>query len=421
MIRLALKNIWARKKKSGWLLAELVAVSVILWHLLDPLMVQTYVDCLPDGYDSENLYRIEMNEYPAASSFYRADAGEREQRIENMWQIRERVSRYSGVESATFQIEGLAPGSMACLFGLNAVSDTLMRMFTVFFVPKSDYFTTFRYRTFDGPSPKQLDQMDFNGSERVFTEPYLPDGSVLGWNGDGGNKVCVVASLYPIKIRTTLPPQQVDFHRRQTPENTSAIVFRLRDGIDPDAFLADFREWAGKELQLGNYYVSNIISYQEFIRQSTSSADYDYLMKVILACFFLFCIFFGVSGTFWMQTRSRCEEIGILKSFGATSGRILRLFLFEGLGLVTVAVLLGCVIYLQYALHSGLYFPKDVYLSQDMYSSAYVHYWFESFGLHFAVVSAVVWLLMMLIVGFGIYVPMRGISRIAPTEALHEE
>ena len=28
MIRLALKNIWVRKKRSGWLLAELVAVSV---------------------------------------------------------------------------------------------------------------------------------------------------------------------------------------------------------------------------------------------------------------------------------------------------------------------------------------------------------------------------------------------------------
>ena len=421
MIRLALKNIWARKKRSGWLLAELVAVSVILWHLLDPLMVQTYVNCLPDGFESENLYRIELNEYPSVSSFYRADAGEREQRIENMWHIRERVSSYSGVESATFQIEGLAPGSMACMFGRNAVSDTLINMFTVYFVPKSDYFTTFRYRTFDGPSPKQLDQMDFNGSERVFTEPYLPEGSVLGWNGDGGNKVCVVASLYPVKMRMTLPPQQVEFRRRETPEYAGGIVFRLRDGIDPDDFLPAFRDWAKNELQLGNFYVGNIESYQDFIRKTTSSADYDYLMKVILACFFLFCVFFGVSGTFWMQTRSRCEEIGILKSFGATSGRILRLFLFEGLGLVTVAVLLGCVIYLQYAMHSGLYFPKDVYLSQDLFGSPYVHYWFESFKEHFLIVSGVVWLLMVLIVSFGIYVPMRGISRIAPTEALHEE
>lgn len=421
MIRLALKNIWACKKRSGWLLAELVAVSIILWHLLDPLMVQTYVDCLPDGFDSENLYRIELNEYPSESSFYRADAGEHEQRIENVWRIRERVSRYSGVESATFQIGALAPGSTACLLGRNAISDTLMSVFTVHFVPKSDYFTTFRYRTFEGLSPKQLDQMDYHSSEFVCTDPHFPGKSVLGWNGEGDNEVRVVASLYPVKMRMTLPPQQVEFLQRETPENAWAIVFRLRDGIDPDDFLPAFRDWAKNELQLGNYYVGNIESYQDFIKQSTSSADYDYLIKVILACFFLFCAFFGVSGTFWMQTRSRCEEIGILKSFGATSGRTLRLFLFEGIGLVTVAVLLGCVIYLQYALHSGLYFPQDVYFSQETCCSPYVRYWYESFRQHFLIVSGVVWLLMVLIVSFGIYVPMRGISRITPTEALHEE
>ena len=166
---------------------------------------------------------------------------------------------------------------------------------------------------------------------------------------------------------------------------------------------------------MGNYYVSRVDPYQNFVKYSTTYVEQDYLQKMILACFFLFCIFFGVSGTFWMQTRSRCEEIGILKSFGATSGRILRLFLFEGLGLVTVAVLLGCVIYLQYAMHSGLYMP------QNLCCSPYVHYWFESFKEHFLIVSGVVWLLMVLIVSFGIYVPMRGISRIAPTEALHEE
>ena len=116
-----------------------------------------------------------------------------------------------------------------------------------------------------------------------------------------------------------------------------------------------------------------------------------------------------------MQTRARREEIGILKSFGATSGKMVRLFLLEGLILTTVSVFLGAVIYLQYALHTGLYQPENTCLSPFM------HYWYESFKLHYLIVSAVVWLLMVLIVSFGVYVPVRGISRIAPTEALHEE
>lgn len=418
MIRLALKNIWVRKKRSGWLLAELVAVAVILCHLMDPLIVQTYVNCLPAGYDPENLYRVAFMEYDPASLRYSKEAAEDDVREENMWRIRDRVGRYPGVESATFQAGSTTPGSQSYQISAIWWTDSLnVPVFCMGFVPKSNYFTTFRYQTVGGLSPQQLDRMELKHSDHILTETYMPDGPIFGRTLQDVFKIHeepVVATLLPVKINMNIPPQQVEFEIKKARE-AQAIVFRLRDDIDPSAFLTNFREWADKELQLGNYYVTRVESYQDFIRYSTTYFEYDYLLKVLLACFFLFCIFFGVSGTFWMQTRSRCEEIGILKSFGATSGRLLRLFLFEGIGLATVAVLLGCTIYLQYALHSGLYMPDN------MCCSAYVHYWFEFFGIHFAVVSAVVWLLMMLIVGFGIYVPMRGISRIAPTEALHEE
>ena len=418
MIRLALKNIWARKKRSGWLLAELVAVAIILCHLMDPLIVQTYVNSLPDGYDPENLYRVAIKEYEPVSIRFDKDAAEDEVREKNMWYIRDRVARYPGVESATFQVGNTTPGSLS--YSVSAVwwTDSLkVSVFCIGFVPKSDYFTTFRYQTVVGASPQQLDRMELKGREHILTETYMPDGPIFGRTLKdllGIAEEPVIATLLPVKINMNIPPQQVQFEKKNA-RGAQAIVFRLRDDVDPDEFLADFREWADKELQLGNYYVSRVDPYQNFVKYSTTYVEQDYLQKMILACFFLFCIFFGVSGTFWMQTRSRCEEIGILKSFGATSGRILRLFLFEGLGLVTVAVLLGCVIYLQYALKSGLYMP------QNLCCSPYVHYWFESFKEHFLIVSGVVWLLMMLIVSFGIYVPMRGISRIAPTEALHEE
>ena len=418
MIRLALKNIWARKKRSGWLLAELVAVAIILCHLMDPLIVQTYVNSLPDGYDPENLYRVAIKEYEPVSIRYDKDVAEDEVREKNMWYIRDRVARYPGVESATFQVGNTTPGSLS--YSVSAVwwTDSLkVSVFCIGFVPKSDYFTTFRYQTVVGASPQQLDRMELKGREHILTETYMPDGPIFGRTLKdllGIAEEPVIATLLPVKINMNIPPQQVQFEKKNA-RGAQAIVFRLRDDVDPDEFLADFREWADKELQQGNYYVSRVDPYQNFVKYSTTYVEQDCLQKMILASFFLFCIFFGVSGTFWMQTRSRCEEIGILKSFGATSGRILRLFLFEGLGLVTVAVLLGCVIYLQYALKSGLYMP------QNLCCSPYVHYWFESFKEHFLIVSGVVWLLMMLIVSFGIYVPMRGISRIAPTEALHEE
>ena len=376
------------------------------------------MNSLPDGYDPENLYRVAFQEYSDVSIRYDKDAAEDEVREKNMWYIRDRVARYPGVESATFQVGNTTPGSLS--YSVSAVwwTDSLkVPVFCIGFVPKSDYFTTFRYQTVAGASPQQLDRMELKGREHILTETYMPDGPIFGRTLKdllGISEEPVVATLLPVKINMNIPPQQVQFEKMNA-RDAQAVVFRLRDDIDPDKFLADFREWADKELQQGNYYVSRVDPYQNFVKYSTTYVEQDCLQKMILASFFLFCIFFGVSGTFWMQTRSRCEEIGILKSFGATSGRILRLFLFEGLGLVTVAVLLGCVIYLQYALKSGLYMP------QNLCCSPYVHYWFESFKEHFLIVSGVVWLLMVLIVSFGIYVPMRGISRIAPTEALHEE
>ena len=69
-------------------------------------------------------------------------------------------------------------------------------------------------------------------------------------------------------------------------------------------------------------------------------------MRMVLGIFFLFCLFLGVSGTFWMQTSNRREEIGIMKSFGATSSVIVRTLIAEGVILATVAVAIGCFLYL---------------------------------------------------------------------------
>lgn len=416
MIRLALKNIWARKRRNAWLMAELIVVSIVLWHFADPVTVQTYVNLLPDGFDSEHLYRISIQEYQPSSHRYREEAAAGEVRRENMWRIRDLVRDYPGVASATFQIGEGGPGGRSYNMSSLSISEDMSIMrFCVDFVPKSDYFTTFRYQTTGGPSPEQMDRMILKDREQILTEGAFPDGHTWGRIYKRAQyEYKIAASVRPVKMFLNKPPQLVEFVGADA-QHAEAIIFRLRDDVDPDAFLTDFREWALQELQLGNYFVVQIESYDHYISQGYFSNTYDYEVQLVLGSFFLFCIFFGVAGSFWMQMRARREEIGILKSFGATSGRTIRLFLSEGLILTTVSVFLGAVIYLQYALHTGLYQPENTCLSPFM------HYWYESFKLHYLIVSAVVWLLMVLIVSFGVYVPVRGISRIAPTEALHEE
>ena len=50
MFKLIWKNLWARRRKNGWLLAELILVSIISWVVLDPVIVVTHDRNIPLGY-----------------------------------------------------------------------------------------------------------------------------------------------------------------------------------------------------------------------------------------------------------------------------------------------------------------------------------------------------------------------------------
>ena len=67
MIKLFFKNIWSRRRLNGWLIAELILVTVLSWLMLDQVLVMTYDLNLPKGYDHDNLCVI--------SSYKLDDAG----------------------------------------------------------------------------------------------------------------------------------------------------------------------------------------------------------------------------------------------------------------------------------------------------------------------------------------------------------
>ena len=49
MLKLILKNLWARRVRNAWLLAELILVTVLTWYITDPLFVLSYNQTLPLG------------------------------------------------------------------------------------------------------------------------------------------------------------------------------------------------------------------------------------------------------------------------------------------------------------------------------------------------------------------------------------
>ena len=58
MLKLILKNLWARRVRNAWLLAELILVTVLTWYITDPLFVLSYNQTLPLGYEPDGLLLI---------------------------------------------------------------------------------------------------------------------------------------------------------------------------------------------------------------------------------------------------------------------------------------------------------------------------------------------------------------------------
>ena len=60
MFTLILKTLWTRRRRNGWLLAELILVAVLSWIIFDPVIVVTYDRHLPLGYDADRLCMVSV-------------------------------------------------------------------------------------------------------------------------------------------------------------------------------------------------------------------------------------------------------------------------------------------------------------------------------------------------------------------------
>lgn len=405
------KMLSARKARYGWLVAELTVVALATWVLADPIIIQNAIELQDKGFDEQRLYRIELTSHPEKSPHFVQE--KEEQWRDNQWRLLRMVRDYPGVASATFQGETGPFCPVTSVYYIHC--DTLTAsVYGIDFMPRSDFFTTFRFTENGRPDNEDIDRMAFEDGSSVLSAEIFPKRSVAGFTDTlSGTKVA--ATTGTVRVNPGVPAAAVRFLPKHDLK-AQAIVFRLDNHMDEQDFLPAFTDWARKRLKAGNLYVRNVQPYAAFIDDCNAQLEPFAQIRLVLGVFFLFCLFLGVSGTFWMQTDSRREEIGIMKSFGATSAHIIRILITEGIILATAAVMAGCFIYLQYALKEGLYI-SDANL-RELLSG---RYWFEDFATHFAIVSFITWAIVVIVVCIGIYIPASRISRITPTDALRDE
>ena len=201
------------------------------------------------------------------------------------------------------------------------------------------------------------------------------------------------------------------------PMLTSHILIRLK----PDADAKDFVKRTSQNLydnfNSGRSFIQELETYDQHISNQSSRTSLQIENQLFLLILAIFAVnaLLGVVGTFWMQLRRRREEIGIMRSFGATRWRILRKMLGEGVLLYTVSFILADIIYLQIVLSTGM--VSDRNMGQLIGEAS----WIEQFWPHFAIVSAVVYVLILLLVSVGVLIPTLHAIRVNIVDALHED
>lgn len=431
MYKMILKSLWARRRRNGWLLAELILVSIVTWIILDPVIVVTHDRRIPLGYDADRLCMMTLGALQPQAPGYDAEAQDSTVMVNAYLRFINLVEDYPGVQSATAILGFSYPNSRGnSNYSMMAEGDsTDLPVMGIEFLPHTRFFETYGFRPGKGMTLEQLSDYNYTQNDLIFTEnafkSFFQSDYVRGkrcWYHDDGDTTYlpVIGTVGALKYYSEWRPVPLMFRplisvdTSLIPDNAK-ILIRLKEGVSMKRFMYDFRPYMVKELRAGNLYALDIKSYDKIISDAEFAGSTTiYRRNLAMAIFFLINLCLGVIGTFWLQTRTRKEEVGVILSFGGTPRNILFLLMGEGAVLTFVAVLTGCFLYLQYALKEGLNEGVGWVKSIEMY-------WVNDFTQHFLIVSFIILLIMLAVVLIGIYIPARSISRIPPTEALRDE
>lgn len=434
MFRLIFKTLWARRRRNGWLLAELILVAVLSWIIFDPVIVVTYDRHLPLGYDADRLCMVSVGMLQPQAPGYDAQATDSASLMQAYLGIVERARQHPDVEQATPVLSFVYPGSQGSSTStLTAEGDSVSHAFMyIEFLPHTHFFETFGFRPGQGSmTSEELSDYTYDELNVILSENMLEamfhtpvyNKRLRFWTiseTDTLYQPVIVGTVGTFKYVSDWRPVPVAFKPVLHPDILSSlddmhVVIRLKDGVSMDRFLHDFKPWMVRQMRVGNLYARDLQSYDDInADREFSSATSLYRRNLSIALFFLVNLCLGVIGTFWLQTRTRREEIGVMLSYGATPHRIRLQLLGEGVVLTTVATLAGCLLYLQYAISEGLN-------KGNAWVEGAASCWVDNFGLHFFIVSFIIYFILLLVVLIGIYIPARRISSIAPTEALRDE
>ena len=421
-----------------WLFLELIIITVVAWAVFEPAVVNLYYRLLPLGYDSGQLIyaetsvvsNIEVDEDGTPHDSYEITEKRRQQMLRQL-------SDVEGVASVYLYDDNY--GSVGFTYNawtLCKHEDDTTYVANTNFVPDSHFFETYGLRPLPGsPSAEQLSLIQNMDRQVVLTRSGAI--ALFGTTDVLGRKFTII---YQEPIEVTVAGIVEDFRKSVSNTLRSLVItvyelnhtecyyiIRLKDGLDARRFVEEHGQDLIRSGKTGFNRISRLMTFDEHLRQMEldDGRTQEVNRSLALALFFLVNLMLAVIGTVWLHAKRRTKECGVRRAFGATRRRVFFNFLWRNALLASAAVVIGCIIYLNYA-HSGI----QVYNGEEQYETLYTmtgmdlptdKTWVDRFWPHFLVVSAIVYLIILCTVLIGTAIPAAKIIRTRITNALRDE
>ena len=420
-----------RRRSSLWLILELILVTFACWWAFDPVLVTGTVIRMNPGFDIDRMVKLNV-----ARTVTRLDI--EEQQITTIpdeeEHLLQKVQELEDVElayRAVFNPLGCGQYGWSNYFYHD--SDSLYA-YCYEFLKDSRMFEVYGIRSLTPEMPTNELSHDCEWNEIIITRSMAMGlfGTIdvagrsliskgFGWleNGEYGRKeenYRIRAVVEDVRHHIWDRNLATVFKCSTGSSSSVPIIVRLREGVNAERFLESHKQQLQTEIATEHCYIRDFQTARDAFQEDIDRIGVGGQMRrnLFIAAFFSVNIAFGVFGTLLMYTRQRREEAGVRRAFGATRWSIFWDFIREAWLLTTICVIIGCIIYFQFASAKGLYNNFES-------NNPAVRLWFDDFGTHFLVVSVIVYIIILCTVLLGTAIPAWRISRSEITESLREE
>lgn len=422
MFKQIIKTIWHQRRANGWIFAEILVVTGVLWYMADNLLVEYSVYNQPLGFDIGNCWRLKLADLNSDAPGYVPKEQLTSTQGEDLRTLMDHLRRESLVDGvcATFYSYPYAFGnsntSLEPMDGDTAVART--QSYQVRRVTP-EYFEVFRVSDKQGnailpqlPAGEDCLVITKDMETHFFGEGAEGKGKRVKYNPEG-ESYPIVAVSQPIRYHEFAISEPCYFQVMAASVYTdnvemfgarsAELCIRLKRSMSQEEMYA-FLESMGGRLTVNNLYVYGAVPLSDQREVMLSGKINDAKIKIALISFMLINVFFGIIGTFWLRTQYRRGEIGLRVALGSSRQGIYRYMNEEGLCLLLLSI-------------PVLFFVTANMIYFDILETVRIPITL------WRIVSVCMgaYLLMALMICLGIWIPAQKAAALPPAEALRHE